>query len=70
MDQLPLFKGAPEAMHLQCTWVHGAGWHFSLGVRGQFECWESARRVTYTHLSTEELLETLLCELEVIFGSL
>lgn len=59
MSEGRLFVGAPEAMHVQATYVHGQGWHLSLGVRLAGERWDEAYRVTYTHLTTPELADVI-----------
>ena len=62
MQQEPLFVGAPEAMHLQCTFVGGQGWHLSFAMRREGEQWENVRRTEYTHMSTAEAIDVICNE--------
>jgi len=54
-----LFRLAPEAMHCQASYVPGEGWQLTVGVRRQDEQWPDSARRTFSHLSTEELLDVL-----------
>lgn len=67
MDELRLFRLAPEAMHLQATYVHGQGWHLTFGMRRQDEQWSGSYRCTYTHLTTDELVDVIGEELSTAF---
>lgn len=62
MQQDPLFVGAPEAVHLMATYVHGEGWHLSFGMRRQYEEWGDVRRAVYSHLSTLEAIDVICNE--------
>ena len=68
MDELRLFRLAPEAMHLNATYVAGSGWHVTLGMRRQDEQWAGAYRATYTHLTTEELMDVICEECSQMLG--
>lgn len=67
MDEPRLFRLAPEAMHLQATYVIGSGWHLSIGMRRQDEQWTGSYRATYTHLTTEEMVDVVCEELAGMF---
>lgn len=60
MIQDRLFRLAPEAMHLQATFVAGRGWHLSFVCRRQDEQWPEALRDTYDSLSTPELMDVVI----------
>lgn len=62
MIQEPLFVGAPEAVHLQCTFVAGQGWHLSFAMRRADQSWAVVRRTSYTHLSTAEAIDVICNE--------
>lgn len=62
MEQIPLFVGAPEAMHLLCTFVGGQGWSLSFAMRRDGESWATVRRTEYTHLSTAEAIDVICNE--------
>lgn len=59
MTQQRLFRLAPEAMHIQATFVAGAGWHLTFVCRRQDEQWPEALRDTYDSLATPELLDVI-----------
>lgn len=59
MIQERLFRLAPEAMHLQATYVHGEGWRVAAGLRRQDESWDEVERVVYDHLTTPELVDVI-----------
>lgn len=59
MDQQRLFRLAPEAFHLQATYVAGEGWRCTAGLRRQGESWDDSPRVVYDHLTTPELLDVI-----------
>lgn len=64
MQEPRLFRLAPEAMHLQATFVAGQGWHLSIAMRRGDESWTDAYKATYSHLSTPELADTICSEVE------
>ena len=69
MDEPRLFRLAPEAMHLQATYVAGVGWHVTIGMRRQDEQWTGSYRATYTHLTTAELADVVCEELAGMLGT-
>ena len=67
MDQQRLFVLAPEAMHLQATYVAGVGWNLTIGMRRQDEEWRDSYRASYAHLSTDEMIDVACAELSEMF---
>lgn len=67
MPQQRLFHLAPEAMHIQASWVAAQGWHLSIGMRRQGEEWTGSYRATYQHLTTSELVDVIGEELMGMF---
>lgn len=67
MHESRLFKGAPEALSINAHWVNGHGWACTLRLRHAGEDWHEASSVTYSDLSTAELLDVLDLELPRAF---
>ena len=62
MDQQPLFRLAVEAMAMSARFVPMEGWHVVLTARRGDEEWAASERRTYTHLTSEELVDVLEAE--------
>jgi len=63
MEQIRLFRLATEVIHIHSTFVAGEGWHVTFTSRRQDESWADTRPSTYSHLTTDELLQVIDAEL-------
>lgn len=63
-----LFRLAPQVVSLQATFVGGSGWSMRIRVRRQDEPWDEAYDARYDHLTTEELLQVVDCEVAQQLG--
>lgn len=63
-----LFRLAVEALNVSAVHEWNRGWRVTIGARRQDEEWSDAGRRTYTYLTTEELFDVIVAELERIFG--
>lgn len=59
MDNLRLFDGAPEVMHLQAVYVVPDGWRLQVIMRREGEHWSNALREEYSHLTSPELVDVV-----------
>lgn len=66
MDQLRLFKLAPEAVTITAQWHSFDGWQVILRLRRSGEAWTDAYRADYTHLTTVEMVDVLMAELDAL----
>lgn len=65
MQQVRLFRLAPESIAVQAFHVPGEGWRLRVLVRRQGESFEEAHDVSYDRLTTEELLDVISADLGI-----
>ena len=63
-DQERLFRLALEALSVRASYRPGKGWELVVNSRRGDETWEEAPSRTYTHLSTPELFDVIVADLE------
>lgn len=63
MEEARLFRLAYEAGSITFGHVGGQGWTLTATFRRGDESWSEARPVTYSHLSTEELVDVIEAEI-------
>lgn len=66
--QMRLYRGAPEALTISCSWSLDGGWRATLACRRSGEGWDEADKASYDHLASAELLDVLLAELDRLYG--
>lgn len=68
MDEQRLFRLAPAGLSINAYFVHGEGWRLSSRMRRADEPWADTELLTYTHLSTAELLDVICADAATQLG--
>ena len=63
-DQERLFRLALDALNVHAIHMGRQGWRVSIGGRRGDEDWPAAQTRVYDFLSTPELFDVIVCELE------
>ena len=63
-DQSRLFKLALESLNVHATHTGHQGWRLSVGGRRQGDAWSESPTRVYEFLSTPELFDVIVVELE------
>lgn len=68
MSDLRLFRLAVDAIDVSAHHEGRDGWHLRLRVRRADEPWSEVDAVTYSHLTTSELLDVMAAHLSGELG--
>jgi len=63
MDELELFPRPPAVIHVDLTYVEGAGWHAGVISRMPGQEWPDCRRTHYDCLTTQEMLDVVWADI-------
>lgn len=67
-DQQRLFRLALDAVAIDAHYEPPNGWSLNVRARRGDESWQEGHHATYRPLTSSELVDVIVAELETIFG--